>query len=315
MRRFHQAFAHRVPSPSAGCVLVLLLALGGVAPPAALAQLEDVEIEVQHLRSSIYMLKGAGGNVAACSGPDGVILVDDQYAPLTQKIRAAIRSFSELPIRFVLNTHWHADHTGGNENLASGGSLVVAHENVRRRMSAEHFNDIFDRSTPASPAAALPVLTFNDALSFHLNDEEIHALHVPHAHTDGDALVHFRKANVIHMGDVYWNGFYPFIDITSGGNIDGVVAACELALGLANEDTIFVPGHGAASSAQGLVAYRDMLIEVRQRVAALVEQGKDWEGVRAARPTAEFDGAWGDGFMKPEVFLQIVTRDLGAGTP
>ena len=152
-------------------------------------------------------------------GPDGVFLIDDQYAPLTDKIKAAIATVSDKPVRFVLNTHWHGDHTGGNENLGQAGALIVAHDNVRVRMSVEQFREAFGQKVPAAPKAALPVVTFNDTVTFHLNDQEIHAFHVAPAHTDGDTVIHFRTADVIHTGDVFFNGLYPFIDVGSGGGI------------------------------------------------------------------------------------------------
>jgi glyoxylase-like metal-dependent hydrolase (beta-lactamase superfamily II) len=165
------------------------------------------------------MLVGSGGNIGVSSGPDGVFVIDDQYAPLTEKIVAAIRGFSDRPIRFVVNTHWHSDHVGGNENLGKMGALIVAHDNVRERMSVEQVMEVFGRTVPPSPDQALPVVTFGEAVTFHLNGDELYVFHVPHAHTDGDAIIHFRKANVVHMGDTFFNGLYPFIDLGSAGNV------------------------------------------------------------------------------------------------
>ena len=188
------------------CLAVLAAAGAG---SAALAQIQDmsaVRIETTPVAGSVHMLKGRGGNLGVCAGADGAFLVDDQYAPLSEKIRAAVSAVHPGPLRFVLNTHWHGDHTGGNENLGKAGALIVAHDNVRQRLSTEQFNKTFTDTRPPSPAAALPVVTFSDAVTFHLNGDDIHAFHVPPAHTDGDAVVHFRRANVIHAGDLYFNG-------------------------------------------------------------------------------------------------------------
>ncbi len=270
----------------------------------------DVAIEAIPVAGSIHMLKGRGGNLGVCVGPDGSFLVDDQFAPLTDKILAAIATIHPGPLRFVLNTHWHGDHTGGNENLGKAGTLVVAHDNVRVRMSTEQFNTVFADTTPPSPAAALPVVTFNDAVTLHLNGEEIHAFHVPPAHTDGDAIVHFRRANVIHAGDIYFNGMYPFIDIDSGGSIRGVLAAVDRILALADANTHIIPGHGPLSNRIELERYRAMLAGVVDAIAPAIGRGATLEEVVAAAPTATFDAIWGNGFMKPPQFTKIVYLDL-----
>lgn len=195
-----------------------LLALLALAASPALAQRDfsKVEIRTTRLTDSTYMLTGSGGNIGLSVGEDAVFLVDDQYAPLTERIKAAIAKITAKPVRFVLNTHWHGDHVGGNENFAGAGAILVAHENVRQRMGAEQFVEFHRTRVPPSPGAALPVVTFTDGVTFHLNGDEIRAVHVPRAHTDGDAIVHFLKNDVIHAGDVFWNGMYPFIDASSG---------------------------------------------------------------------------------------------------
>ena len=281
-----------------------------LATPSAAQDMTKVAIEPTPVAGSIHMLKGRGGNLGLCVGADGSFLVDDQYAPLTDKIRAAITKIHPGPLRFVLNTHWHGDHTGGNENLGKAGVLVVAHDNVRVRMSTEQFNAVFADTTPASPPGALPVVTFSDAVTLHLNGEEIHAFHVAPAHTDGDAIVHFRRANVIHAGDIYFNGMYPFIDIDSGGSIRGVVAAVDRILALADAQTRIIPGHGALSSRTELESYRAMLAGVIEAIAPAVERGDTLEQVVASSPTAAFDATWGNGFMKPPQFTKIVYLDL-----
>lgn len=269
-----------------------------------------VEIRTLQVAGGVYMLVGSGGNIGVSAGEDGVFLVDDQYAPLTEKIKAAIAAISDKPVRFVLNTHWHGDHTGGNENLGEAGALIVAHENVRKRMSVEQFIEAFGRKVPPSPEGALPVVTFTDAVTFHLNGDEIHAFHVEPAHTDGDAIVHFRKANVIHMGDLFFNGLYPFIDISSGGSVDGMIAAAERGLAVADEHTKIIPGHGELGDAKDLKAFRDMLVAIRDRIKPMVAAGKSLEEVVAARPTAPFDENWGKGFLNAERFVGIVYASL-----
>lgn len=281
-----------------------------VAPALAFAQFDDVVIESTALTPSIHVLEGRGGNMAVCVGDDGVFLIDDQFAPLTAKIKAAIAEIHEGEVRFVINTHWHGDHTGGNENFGDTGSLIVAHDNVRARMSVENIGKISGRTTPPSPDGALPVVTFNDEITFHLNGETIHAFHVENAHTDGDAIIHFVDADVIHMGDVLFNGLFPYIDVDSGGSIDGVIAAVDRVLELAGEDTRIIAGHGPLADVAALHTYRAMLVDVRARVMALVEQGMDLDGALAAKPTAPYDEDWNWSFIDGERLTTLVFSDL-----
>jgi glyoxylase-like metal-dependent hydrolase (beta-lactamase superfamily II) len=284
--------------------------LCGIATAVAAQDAEEVTIDVTPLRGGLHLLVGQGGNIVASVGSDGAYIVDDQYAPLTDKIRAAVRALGERPLRFVINTHWHGDHTGGNENLGKAGALIVAHDNVRKRMSSEQFIAALQRQVPASPPAALPVITFTEEASLHFNGLTARIIHVPHAHTDGDALVWFEAANVLHMGDVWFNGLYPFIDTSSGGTIGGFLAAIDRGLALADADTQIVPGHGPLSNRTELERYKAMLVGFRDRIAGLKRAGKTLAEVQAAKPTAEFDEALGKAFIKPDQLVQFIYDTL-----
>jgi glyoxylase-like metal-dependent hydrolase (beta-lactamase superfamily II) len=293
--------------------LIHLLALAiAVAVPAA-AQQQDfskVEIKAEKVAENLYMLTGSGGNIGLSVGKSGSFLVDDQFAPLTEKILAAIKAITPDPVRFVVNTHWHGDHTGGNENMGKAGAYVVAHENVRKRMSAEHFNATFQRTTPPSPEGALPVVTFAEGVTFYWNGEEIRVYHVPPAHTDGDSIVHFVKADVVHMGDLFFNGGYPFIDTSSAGRVDGVIGAAGRVLAGITDKTRIIPGHGPLATKADLLAYRDVVKTVRDRIAKLKAEGKSVDEVLAAKPTVEYDAKWGTGFINAERLTRLVYESL-----
>jgi glyoxylase-like metal-dependent hydrolase (beta-lactamase superfamily II) len=289
--------------------LLFLLALFVGLPASAQQDLSKVEIQAQKLSESVYMLTGAGGNMGLSVGDD-VFLIDDQFAPLTERIEAAIRKLTPRPIKFVLNTHWHFDHTGGNENLGKAGALIVAHENVRKRMSVEGFIEFLGMRFKAEPRQALPVVTFTRDVTFHLNGDEIYVVHVPNAHTDGDAIVHFRKSDVVHMGDTFFNRLYPFIDTSSGGRVDGVIAAADRVLEIAGAGTRIIPGHGPLASREDLRAYRDMLATVANRIRNELRAGRSLAQVLESRPTAEFDAVWGKGFLNPQRFVEMLYRNL-----
>lgn len=287
----------------AGAALALTLP----ANPA-LAQTPD-PFRLEPLRGDLYVLFGRGGNIGVSAGAEGVFLIDDQYAPLNPRILEEIRKINEGPIRFVLNTHYHGDHSGGNENLGEAGTVIIAHDNVRPRI---------EQSLKAKGlgveaiARALPVVTFSDKASIFLNGEEARAIHAGHAHTDGDSMVWFKASNVLHMGDLFFNRLYPFIDSGAGGSIDGLLAALEEALPKTDADTIIIPGHGPIANRGDLIAYRDMLKTVRERVAALKAEGKTLAEVLAAKPTAEFDQVWSWPAVDAEKLIRPIFETVGS---
>jgi len=270
----------------------------------------NVEIKSTDLGSGIYMLTGAGGNIGLSIGKDGAFLVDDQFAPLTDKIKTAIAVHSKTSVRFLINTHWHGDHTGGNANFGVDGAIIVAHENVRKRMSTDQFMKVFNNKVEAAPDIALPIITFTREITFYQNAQTIEIIHVGNAHTDGDAFVYFREADVLHMGDLFFNGTYPFIDTGSGGGIDGLIAALERALNLSTKNTKIIPGHGSLANQGDLQANVLMLKQVRSAISALIAQGLSVDQSIAADPLATLNEKWGKGFIKPELMIRIVHADL-----
>ncbi len=275
---------------------MLVAAAVPAAAPLTVAAQQDfsqVEIRTEMVADGLYVLFGAGGNIGVSVGEDGAFLVDDQYAPLTEKILAAVAAVTDQPVRWVLNTHWHGDHTGGNENLGGAGATIVAHENVYRRLNPAEFADLMGRSQQSAPEG-LPVVTFNDRVSFHWNGEDIRVNHMPNAHTDGDALVFFTNADAVHMGDTFFNGRYPFIDVDSGGGVHGVIAIADYVLANTSASTRLIPGHGEITDQTSLRAYRDMITTVRDRVSEMMGEGMTEDEVVAAGPTADLDADWGE---------------------
>ena len=293
-----------------GLLTILAIMLGVPTVVVAQRDFSKVEIKTTDLGDGLAMLQGAGGNIGVSTGKDGVFLIDDQYAPLTEKILVAIRALSKEDVRFVLNTHWHGDHTGGNENLGQAGALIFAHQRVRARVSTEQYRAITDQKIPASPEIGWPVVTFEDGVTLHLNGQTIEAIHVEPAHTDGDSIVYFHEADLLHMGDTYFAGVYPFIDTSSGGEIDGMIAAADRGLAIAGPETRIIPGHGPLSNRAELEATRNMLASIRDRVLKLIENGQTRDQVIAAKPTKDHDEVYGGGFIKPDAFAGIVYDGL-----
>jgi glyoxylase-like metal-dependent hydrolase (beta-lactamase superfamily II) len=264
-------------------------------------------LETVPLRGNLTMLvMEPAGNVLVSAGDDGVMLIDDQFAPMTPQILEAVAELSDQPVRYLFNTHWHGDHTGGNGNFGAAGTTIVAHDNVRERLTTEQFHLVFKaRSAPRSPEH-LPVITFNETMTFYFNGDVIDVVHVPVAHTDGDAIFYFRNADVMHTGDAFINRGYPLIDIASGGTIKGQIEATQRMIELVGSDTIVVSGHGPLADRERLIATRDMLIEARARVVELIEQGLTRKEIKAAEPLKALDPEWGTGFIKGRAFAQII---------
>ena len=300
-----------IPLPA--ILLGLLLAVPAVAQDT---DWDAVEITSEDLGNGIHVLFGQGGNIGVSAGPDGTLLVDDQYAPLTDKILAAVSDITDQPVRFVVNTHWHGDHTGGNENLGKAGAVVVAHENVRRRMNPEEFQNLVGRFSQAAPEA-LPVVTFDDGVTLNWNGLRIEADHQPHAHTDGDSVIYFEGANVVHMGDLFFHGSFPFVDLNSGGSIDGVIAAAESVAARTDENTQIIPGHGQVTDRATLMAYAEALRGARGRIADRIAAGQseevvvaDYADVIAGLGTTIGWAPDASGFVNAERFVGFVYRSL-----
>jgi cyclase len=245
---------------------------------------DSVQIKTTKLTESIYMLEGSGGNIGVLVGNDGIVIIDDQFAPLTEKIKAALLKISSKPIKFVINTHFHGDHAGGNENFGGQGAIIVAHDNVRKRLSVDYFFELFKETQKASPYEALPEITFADSVTFHMNGETVHVFYAKNAHTDGDIIIHFKESNIFHCGDVFVRYGFPFIDQGAGGSIDGMIKSTEMLLALTNDQSKIIPGHGALSTKKDLIDYKDMLVTVRKRIADGIKQGKTLQQIADSDP-------------------------------
>jgi len=296
------------------CVGIIAAGLALLAP-AASAQAPDlskVEFRTEKLGDNLFALFGAGGNIAVLTGPDGALVVDSDLVELSPKLRAALTMISEKPAKFLINTHFHFDHAGGNPTLGRGGTVIVAHDNVRNHLMSQQVVDVGSTKivTEATPPEGLPVVTFADGVKFHVNGDTVAVNHVDNAHTDSDAFVFFEKANVLHTGDLFMSIGYPFVDGGNGGNLDGLIAGHARALALCNDQTRVIPGHGPLTGKAELQAYHDMLVVIRKRVSDLVKKGRTLEQVQAAAPTKEYDERWGKGFVSPQIFIQRLFIEL-----
>jgi len=271
---------------------------------------DTVKIRPLKVAENIYMLKGSGGNIGVLVGPEGTLMIDDQFAPLSNKINGAIKTLDPGEIRFLINTHIHGDHTGGNENFKRMGITIVAHDVVRERMSKEQVNKVMNRTTPPRDKDAWPVITFADKLNFHLNGEDLELIHFDPAHTDGDVAVFFRKANVVHTGDMFVRYGYPFIDASSGGGITGFITSLDKILGLIDDNTKVIPGHGELATKADVKIFRDRLVDIRDQVAAALKKGKKVEDLAALGLTDKYDAEWGKGFLKGKDFVAIVAESI-----
>jgi cyclase len=291
-----------------------LLLLIGSSCLVAQAQnnFDTVSIKPIQVAENLYFLKGSGGNIGVFIGKEGTLMIDDQFAPLSNKINGAIKTLSPNDIRFLVNTHLHGDHSGGNENFKQMGATIVAHDNVRERMSKEQVNPTNKNVTPPRPEEAWPVITFSEKLNFYLNQEDIELVHVNPAHTDGDVVVHFKKANVFHMGDMFVTYGYPYIDYGNGGSINGFISSLDAILAMMDDNTKVIPGHGELCRKVDVKNFRDHLAEIRDEVAAALKKGKKPEELSSLPIASKFDAEWGKGFVKGKDFVLLVADNLRA---
>lgn len=295
----------------------LTFAAACLAPRSLFAQLDGLvenafkeaataKITVQTLRRNISVLLGAGGNIALLTGPDGKLLVDAEIVSARPNVSAALASINADPIKQLINTHWHFDHTGGNEWLHEAGASILAQENTRKHLSKDTRVEGWHYTFPAAPAGAIPSTVFTEDHTLHVNGATLILKHYLPAHTDSDISVHFAEADIFHTGDTFWNRNYPFIDYSTGGSIDGTIRAAEANLAKVGDKTIIIPGHGAVGGKADLFLFRDVLVEIRDKVAALKKQGRSLDEIVAAKPTASTDAEWGDGFISQKRFIGLV---------
>ena len=268
------------------------------------------KLKTTKVAENIYMLKGSGGNIGVITGKDGVMIVDNQYAPLADKIKAAIKEISPDPVKYVVNTHWHGDHMGGNEVFGAEGSIIIAHDKVRTRVSTDQTMKFHQREVPARPEVAWPIVTFSEDVTYYFNDEEILIHHTPPAHTDGDAVVYFKNANVIHMGDTFVRYGYPFVDNSAGGSAGGMVANLDTVIDMINDQTKVIPGHGELATRADMIKFRDTLKDIVGSVRKAIEQGKSLEQIQASGITDQYDPEYEGSFIKGKDFLMFVYEGL-----
>ncbi len=295
--------------------LILISCLASLA--ASAQEIPDKDVQITKLTENIHVLMAVGGNIAVSSGSDGLFIIDDGLpsGSMAEKIEAALRTIRDEPVRMVFNTHWHFDHTGGNRHFGEQGALIVAHDNVRERMSTKQFSSFFNIESLPSPNIALPVVTFDQGISFHLNGDTIRALHIANGHTDGDAVLFFEGANIVHTGDLFTNRQYPFIDLSGGGSARGMLAAVDTLIPMLSEDTIIIPGHGPIATLEDVQAYRTMLYTVINRIQLLIDEGKTADEVISLQPSVNFDAIWAWSFLPAERWNRLIYDSLVADTP
>jgi cyclase len=290
--------------------LLLTVSLLFAVSAHAQTDFSKVEVKATKVAGNVYMLQGAGGNIGVSVGDDGLLIVDDQFAPLADKIRAALKGLADKKLRFILNTHWHGDHTGGN--IAFGPEApIIAHDNVRKRLATEQKSTVFNSTTPPSPKEALPVITFNNSLSVHFNGEEIRAIHFPQGHTDGDSVIFFSTSNVVHLGDDFFAGRFPFVDLESGGSVEGLIRNIGEIIGKIPAGAKLIPGHGPISTVDDLKNYHRMLQQTTEIVRQKIAGGKTLEQVKSEGLPAEWE-PWGTGFIKTDRWVETIYRSLTA---
>jgi glyoxylase-like metal-dependent hydrolase (beta-lactamase superfamily II) len=291
--------------------LLSLFTLTSIANIVNAQQDENVTISTTKLTNNTYMLKGSGGNIIVSVGQDGVFMVDDQFAPLTEKIKQAISNITDQPVKFVINTHWHSDHTGGNENFGELGAIIVSHDNVKKRLSTEQFSEFFNRTVPPLSEKGLPIITFSDNMTIFQNGDEIKVIHVDNGHTDGDSIVYFTKNNVIHVGDDFTEKSYPFIDISSGGSIDGLISSLQTISSIIDDETKVISGHTGISNKAKVNDLTNMLIDMRQNVSQMIDDGKSLEEIISSQPTSNYDETYYEhSTIKPQDFVTHIYQSL-----
>jgi glyoxylase-like metal-dependent hydrolase (beta-lactamase superfamily II) len=259
----------------------------------------------------MYVIYGSGGNVILSIGDDGVILVDDQYAPVTERIKSVIANLTDKPIKFVINTHWHPDHTGGNEKLGEAGAIIISHDNVRKRLSSDQFFEFINQTIPALSEKGLPIITFSENMTFFQNDEEIKITHLDRGHTDGDSAVFFTNDNIINVGDDFSDRSYPFMDLSSGGSVDGLISSLQKILLMINKETKVVGGHSGISNQTKVKAYLDMLIDIRNNINQMIQEGRSLAEIIQTKPTSKYDTIYYDhSFIKPKDLVKNIYMSL-----
>lgn len=277
----------------------------------AQANMDNAVISTIKINDHMHMLQWSGaGNMLLLSGKDGNVLIDDQFAPLTEKIYSAIQTVNTGNVKFLFNTHYHGDHSGGNENFAKLGATIIAHDNVRARLSADQRIINFSQPQKAAPEAAWPVMTFGSGLNVYLNSEDVVILHIDNAHTDGDALYYFPKSNVLHTGDCFMKDRFPFIDRNSGGSVAGWIAGVSKVISMIDDETVIIPGHGDLATKKDYRNVRDAVMNVKDAVQSQIKKGKDLEQIKAAKIGSEYDATIGSGFIKTDALVTTIFNEI-----